>query len=215
MPMRPCHKPSNSSQNRSKGRQIPTKTDQKGAHFVMPILTFWGVTPSGASARAVLACRKGKKARFGGAKWRPEKLSTICMAALGRARGSCAAGRETRRAKLRAWGCANTSAPAGGARMTAPPAAGARGRPPLIIGNPHGGTSGSPGGLADGGRRRPQVQRQGRMTIFRCSPPGVDISWKPLGVSSRGSRCVIISATGTRRAAISWTATAASYGELP
>ena len=43
----------------------------------MPILTFWGLTPSGASARAVFAFRKGKKARFGGAKWRPEKLSTI------------------------------------------------------------------------------------------------------------------------------------------
>jgi hypothetical protein len=42
----------------------------------MPILTFGGVTPSGASARAVFAFRKGKKARFGGAKWRPEKLST-------------------------------------------------------------------------------------------------------------------------------------------
>ena len=59
MPIRPCHKPSNSSQNRSKGRRFPSKRDQKGAHFVMPILTFWGVTPSGASARAVLPLRKG------------------------------------------------------------------------------------------------------------------------------------------------------------
>jgi hypothetical protein len=33
----------------------------------MPILTFWGVTPSGASARAVLACPKGKKGAFWGA----------------------------------------------------------------------------------------------------------------------------------------------------
>jgi hypothetical protein len=59
MPIRPCHKPSNSSQNRSKRRRFPSKRDQKGAHFVMPILTFWGVTPSGASARAVLPLRKG------------------------------------------------------------------------------------------------------------------------------------------------------------
>ena len=81
MAMSPCCKPSNSSQNRSKRRRFPSKSDQKGAHFVMPILTFWGVTPSGASARAVLAFRKGKKARFGGAKWRPEKLSTISTSA--------------------------------------------------------------------------------------------------------------------------------------
>ena len=92
-------KPSNSGQNRSKRRRFPSKSDQKGAHFVMPILTFRGVTPSGASARAVFTFRKGKKARFGGAKWRLEKLSTIWTAALNRARGSCAAGRETRRAK--------------------------------------------------------------------------------------------------------------------
>jgi hypothetical protein len=59
-----------------KRRRFPSKRHQKGAHFVMPILTFWGWTPSGASARAVLAFRKGKKACFGGAKWRPEKLST-------------------------------------------------------------------------------------------------------------------------------------------
>jgi len=77
MAIRPCHKPSNSGQNRSKRRRFPSKRDQKGAHFVMPILTFGGVTPSGASARADFAFRKGKKARFGGAKWRPEKLSTI------------------------------------------------------------------------------------------------------------------------------------------
>ena len=59
MPNSPCQKPSNSSQNRSKRRRFPSKSDQKGAHFVMPILTFWVVTPSGASARAVSACRKG------------------------------------------------------------------------------------------------------------------------------------------------------------
>ena len=70
-------KPSNSCQNRSKRRRFPSKSDQKRAHFVMPILTFWGVTPSGASAKAVFAFQKGKKTRFGGAKWRPEKLSTI------------------------------------------------------------------------------------------------------------------------------------------
>ena len=76
-PKSACQKPSNSSRNRSKRRRFPSKSDQKGAHFVMPILTFWWVTPSGASAKAVFAFRKGKKARFGGAKWRPEKLSTI------------------------------------------------------------------------------------------------------------------------------------------
>ena len=43
----------------------------------MPILTFWGVTPSGASARAVFACPKGKKTGFRGPKWRAQKLSTI------------------------------------------------------------------------------------------------------------------------------------------
>ncbi|MCX5675406.1 MAG: hypothetical protein NTX87_10410, partial [Planctomycetota bacterium] len=69
--------PSNSGQNRSKRRRFPSQREQKGAHVVMPILTFWVVTPSGASAKAVFAFRKGKKAPFGGAKWRPEKLSTI------------------------------------------------------------------------------------------------------------------------------------------
>ena len=59
--------PSNSCQNRSKRRRFPSKSDQKRAHFVMPILTFWGVTPSGASARAVLASQKGKKGAFSGA----------------------------------------------------------------------------------------------------------------------------------------------------
>jgi hypothetical protein len=59
------------------GVKIVSKSGQKGAQIVMPILTFGGVTPSGASARAVFAFPKGKKARFGGAKWRPEKLSTI------------------------------------------------------------------------------------------------------------------------------------------
>ena len=43
----------------------------------MPILTFWGVTPSGASARAVFAFRKGKKGAFSGAPERVQKLSTI------------------------------------------------------------------------------------------------------------------------------------------
>jgi len=41
------------------GVKIGSKKVKKGAHFVMPILTFWGVTPSGASARAVLPLRKG------------------------------------------------------------------------------------------------------------------------------------------------------------
>ena len=59
IPIRPCHKPSNSSQNRSKRRRFPSKRDQKGAHFVMPILTFCPSTPSGASARAVLPLRRG------------------------------------------------------------------------------------------------------------------------------------------------------------
>ena len=59
MHIRPCQKPLNSGQNRSKRRRFPSKSDQKGAQFVMPILTFWGVTPSGASARAVFAFRKG------------------------------------------------------------------------------------------------------------------------------------------------------------
>ena len=63
--------------NRSNGVKIGSKKVKKGAHFVMPILTFWLFTPSGASAKAVLAFPKGKKARFRGAKWRPEKLSTI------------------------------------------------------------------------------------------------------------------------------------------
>ena len=77
MAMRPCCKPSNSCQNRSKRRRFPSKSDQKRAHFVMPILTFWGVTPSGASARAVLAFPKGKKGAFSGAPGRVPKLSTI------------------------------------------------------------------------------------------------------------------------------------------
>ena len=61
-------KPSNSSQNRSKRRRFPSKSDQKRAHFVMPILTFWVVTPSGASARAVLGSLKGQKPVFRGSK---------------------------------------------------------------------------------------------------------------------------------------------------
>jgi len=43
----------------------------------MPILTFWGWTPSGASARADLAFRNGKKGAFSGAPGRVKKLSTI------------------------------------------------------------------------------------------------------------------------------------------
>jgi len=77
MPIRPCHKPSNSGQNRSKGRRFPIKSDQNRAHFVMPILTFWGWTPSGGGARAVWASRKGKKGAFSGAPRRVPKLSTI------------------------------------------------------------------------------------------------------------------------------------------
>ena len=67
VPKSPCQKPSNSSQNRSKRRRFPSKRHQKSARFVMPILTFRGVTPSGASARAVLTCPKGKKGAFSGA----------------------------------------------------------------------------------------------------------------------------------------------------
>jgi hypothetical protein len=59
------------------GVKFGSKSDQKRAHFVMPILTFWGVTPSGASARAVFAFRKGKKGAFSGAPERVPKLSTI------------------------------------------------------------------------------------------------------------------------------------------
>ena len=77
MPIRPCQKPSNSGQNRSKRRRFPSKSGQKGAHFVMPILTFWGWTPSGASARAVFAFRKGKKGAFPGPPGRVPKLSTV------------------------------------------------------------------------------------------------------------------------------------------
>ena len=43
----------------------------------MPILTFLGWTPSGASAKAVLAFRKGKKGAFSGAPRRFPKLSTM------------------------------------------------------------------------------------------------------------------------------------------
>jgi hypothetical protein len=59
MDIRPCKKPSNPVKNRQNGVKIGSKRGKKGAHFVMPILTFWGVTPSGASARADLACRRG------------------------------------------------------------------------------------------------------------------------------------------------------------
>jgi len=68
MHIRPCRKPSNSSQNRSNGVKIGSKKDKKGARFVMPILTFLGWTPSGASARAVFAFRKGQKPCFRGSK---------------------------------------------------------------------------------------------------------------------------------------------------
>ena len=53
----------------------------------MPILTFWGVTPSGASAKAVFAFPKGKKGAFSGAPGQIQKLSTICTAVLGLAAG--------------------------------------------------------------------------------------------------------------------------------
>jgi hypothetical protein len=56
------------------GVKIGSKSDQKRAHFVMPILTFLGVTPSGASAKAVFAFRKGKKGAFPGAKMASEKV---------------------------------------------------------------------------------------------------------------------------------------------
>jgi len=52
--------------NRSNGVKIVSKKVKKGAHFVMPILTFWLFTPLGASARAVFAFRKGKKGAFSG-----------------------------------------------------------------------------------------------------------------------------------------------------
>jgi len=67
-------------QNRVKtgqnGVKIVSKNDQKRAQIVMPILTFGGVIPSGASAKAVLASRRGKKGAFRGAKSPGQKLST-------------------------------------------------------------------------------------------------------------------------------------------
>ena len=66
MPKSACQKPSNSCQNRSKRRRFPSKSDQNRAHFIMPILTFRGVTPSGASAKADLGFRKGQKPCFRG-----------------------------------------------------------------------------------------------------------------------------------------------------
>ena len=77
-PKSACQKPSNSSQNRSKRRRFPSKRHQKSAHFVMPILTFGGLAPSGASARAVLTFRKGLFGVFRAQKRRVEKLSTKC-----------------------------------------------------------------------------------------------------------------------------------------
>jgi hypothetical protein len=67
MHIRPCKNRQIRVKIGQNGVKIGSKKVKKGAHFVMPILTFWWVTPSGASARAVLACRKGKKARFRGA----------------------------------------------------------------------------------------------------------------------------------------------------
>jgi len=75
----------------------------------MPILTFWVWTPSGASARAVLACPKGKKGAFSGAPEQVPKLSTISTTAqlgaaglltrrVGRFMGIGAAVQENRRA---------------------------------------------------------------------------------------------------------------------
>jgi len=79
-----------------KSHQIPIKIDQtatfsvkKGSKrraFRHAHLNIWGgVTPSGASARAVLAYRKGKKGAFSDAPRRVPKLSTICTAVLDRA----------------------------------------------------------------------------------------------------------------------------------
>jgi hypothetical protein len=70
-------KPSNSCQNRSFGARKPSKSDQNRAQFVMPILTFAGLTPSGASARPVLGGPKGQKGRFSSAKNALKKLSTV------------------------------------------------------------------------------------------------------------------------------------------
>jgi hypothetical protein len=50
------------------GVKIGSKNDQKRAQIVMPILTFWVRTPSGASARAVLGVPKGQKPVFRGSK---------------------------------------------------------------------------------------------------------------------------------------------------
>ena len=67
----------------------------------MPILTFCGVTPSGASARADFAFRKGKKGAFSGAPGRVPKLSTTSskvihnsVAVLGRAGNSAPRSRK-------------------------------------------------------------------------------------------------------------------------
>jgi hypothetical protein len=49
----------------------------------LPILTFWGWTPSGASARAVLVLRRGSKGAFSGPPGRVKKLSTISTGGLG------------------------------------------------------------------------------------------------------------------------------------
>jgi hypothetical protein len=48
-------KPLRKAQNAIKFRSKTVKSDQKGSSFVLPILTFSGVTPSGASAKAVFA----------------------------------------------------------------------------------------------------------------------------------------------------------------
>jgi hypothetical protein len=48
-------KPTQKAQNTIKFRSKTVKSDQKGSSFVLPILTFWRATPSGASAKAVFA----------------------------------------------------------------------------------------------------------------------------------------------------------------
>ena len=76
MHMRPCKNHQIRVKIGQNGVKIGLKKVKKGAHFVMPILTFGGVIPSGASARAVLASRRGKKGAFRGAKSPGQKLST-------------------------------------------------------------------------------------------------------------------------------------------
>ena len=77
MDIRPCKNHHIRVKIGQNGDVFRQKAIKKGAHFVMPILTFWGVTPSGASARADFAFRKGKKGAFSGPPRRVQKLSTI------------------------------------------------------------------------------------------------------------------------------------------